>query len=309
MSISPIRNASFDYARFAAVIGIIWFHTKAPYGGYGYAGLSFFLIVLVFMAIPQISQLRTTRHRAPAILRYAAARARRLIVPWLLACGLYGALKLAEVSHGSTWGAEFDTTMWLTGTALHLWFLPFAFVICLAVWPLGRWINAMQKSVQRHLCILFMSLSLVALAVWQTASLPVPVQQWAYAMPSILLGVALALTGGKVWRMVGVAALFFIMALSANWTIGLLQTGIATATLIACSIVSIRVTALSTFAAKASFGLYLIHPAVAALISRTHIIPEHSTAFALAVTLGSLAIVAGWETIKATQPLPRLIPQ
>lgn len=309
MSSDPIRNASFDYARFAAVIGIIWFHTKAPNGGLGYAGLSFFLILLVFLAIPQISHLRPTRHRAPAFLRYAAARGRRLIVPWLMASALYGALKMAEVSRGAAWGAEFDTTMWLTGTALHLWFLPFAFVVCLAAWPLGRWISTMHRSVQMHLCMTFMCLSLSALAFWQTASLPIPVVQWTYALPSILLGVALALTGGTFWRMSGVAALFFIMALSANWTAGLMQMGIAVGVLIACSLVSTRVTVVSRFAAKASFGLYLIHPAVAAVITRTHVLSEGSTAFAVAVTLGSLAIVAGWETIKATQPLPRLITQ
>ena len=97
MPSDPTRNASFDYLRLIAVIGIIWFHTGAPHGDIGYAGLSYFLMLLVFLAVPRISQLRHTAHRAPAFLRYAAARGRRLILPWLGASLLFGGLKLTEV--------------------------------------------------------------------------------------------------------------------------------------------------------------------------------------------------------------------
>jgi peptidoglycan/LPS O-acetylase OafA/YrhL len=310
MSPDPIRNASFDYARLLAVIGIIWFHTGAPQGDIGYSGLSFFLILLVFLALPQITQMRTPRHRAPAFVRYAAARGRRLILPWLGASVLFGALKLADVARGAPWAAEFDTTMWLTGTAQHLWFLPFAFVVCLMLWPLGRCMGRMKRSVQLHLCMTFMCLSLTALAMWQLANWPSPIAEWAYALPAVFLGVALALTQGRVWRMIGVAALFFCMALSANWTLGLVQLGVATAVLILCSLIQTKTTAISAFAARSSFGLYLIHPAVAAVVTRSQIIPDHSTTFAIIVTLGSLAIVALWETIKSTAPRPkRLMPQ
>lgn len=307
MSAAPPRNASFDYARLIAVIGIIWFHTAAPYGDIGYSGLSFFVILLVFMAIPQIKHLRPTRHRAPAFLRYATARGIRLLVPWLGACVLYGSLKLAEVSRGAAWGEEFNTTMWLTGTALHLWFLPFAFAICLMLWPLGRWIDHLKRPVRLHLCMLFMCLSLIALAFWQTADLTAPVAQWAYAMPSVCLGLSLVLSGGTVLRMAGVAALFFCMALSANWTIGLRELGIATTTLILCQMIPLRPHALSDFAARASLTLYLVHPAVAAVVMRSHIIPDQSTTFAVVVTLGSIAIIALWETIRATVPRPKAL--
>lgn len=302
MSSATARNASYDYARFIAAIGIIWFHVGAPKSEIAYSGLAYFLILIPFLAIPQISQLRSTRHRAPAFLRFASARGIRLIVPWLAACVVYGALKMVDVSHGATWGDEFNTTMWLTGTALHLWFLPFAFVISLALWPLGRWIATMARSVQLHLCVTLMCLSLFALAYWQTATLPTPVVQWAYALPAVLLGAAFALTGGSVWRMTGIAALFFCMALSANWTVGLLELGIATAVLILCTLIKTKANRVSVFAARASLGLYLVHPAVAAVLARGHIIPDNSVSFAIVVILGSLAIVALWETIKATAP-------
>lgn len=302
MSLAPLRNASFDYARLMAVIGIIWFHTHAPYGDIGYSGLSYFLMLLVFLAIPQINHLRPARHRAPAFLRYATARGKRLLVPWLAACLLYGALKLAEVSRGASWAEEFDTTMWLTGTALHLWFLPFAFAICLMLWPLGRWADRLTRAVRLHLCMLFMCLALMALAVWQTATLQAPVAQWVYALPAVFLGVSFVLSGATVLRMTAVAALFFCMALSANWTTGLLQLGVATCVLITCHMIKLRPSALSHFAARISLTLYLVHPAVGALALRAQIIPDNSTTMAVVVTLGSLVIVALWETIKSTAP-------
>lgn len=299
---TPLRNASFDYVRLIAVIGIIWFHTKAPHAEIGYSGLSFFLLLLAYLAIMQISQLRDMRYRAPAFLRYAASRGMRLILPWLLVSGLFGLLKLADVMRGADWQTEFTNQMWLTGTAPHLWFLPFAFVTCLAFWPLGRMIKRMRRSVQMSLCIGFAGLSLVALTFWQTAALPAPIAEWAYALPAVCLGVSLALTGGYIWRMYLIAVLFFGFALFADLTHGLLQLGIATTLLLTCTLIKIRPHAAAAFAARASLGVYLIHPAVASILSRSQIIAEQTTLFAICVTLGSLGIIALWDSARKTAP-------
>lgn len=307
MARPPLRNASFDYARLIAVIGIIWFHTHAPYGQIGYSGLAFFLMLLVFLALPQIAQLRPARHRAPAILRYATARGQRLLMPWIAASALYGALKLVEVARGAAWGDEFNNTMWLTGPALHLWFLPFAFAVGLLLWPLGQFYAAMTRRVRWHLCATFLCLSLIMLAYWQDAALPAPVAQWAYALPAVLLGVAFVLSGATVLAMICVAVLFFCMALSGNWTTGLTELGIATTALILCQMIPLRPTALSDFAARASLTLYLVHPAVGAVVLRSQMIPDGTTTLAVVVTLGSLAIVALWETIRTTAPKPKWI--
>jgi peptidoglycan/LPS O-acetylase OafA/YrhL len=107
--------------------------------------------------------------------------------------------------------------------------------------------------------------------------------------------------------MIGVASVFFCMALSANWTIGLLQLGIASATLIACQIIRLKPNTVSDFAARASLGVYLIHPAVAAVVMRSHLVADHSTAFAVVVTLGSLVIVSLWETATNTATGPKTL--
>ena len=43
------HNASYDYVRFIAVIGIIWFHAHAPGALIGYSGLAFFLMLLCLL--------------------------------------------------------------------------------------------------------------------------------------------------------------------------------------------------------------------------------------------------------------------
>ena len=115
------RNGTLDYARLLAAFGIVFFHAGAPGGAIGYAALPFFLMLLVVLAFPG-----AVRVSFPAYLR---GRVQRLLVPWVIWSGVYGVLKLAElVVTGAPFGSEFSLNMILTGTALHLWFLPFAFL-------------------------------------------------------------------------------------------------------------------------------------------------------------------------------------
>lgn len=296
------HNASYDYARLLAVVGIIWFHAHAPGGPIGYSGLALFVILLVVMALPQIMATRLQPHRAPPMLCYAAARAQRLLVPWLIASAFYGGLKLVEVSRGAPFFTEFTLSMWLTGPALHLWFLPFAFAVCLALWPLGR---VLQRITPRHaasLALLFTAIALGALAQAQNPAALIPLAQWIYALPAVLFGVALSLTGLRPSRMLGLTLLFACCALSANWTMGLTEIIVASLLLALCTALPLRATALSRLSARSALALYLIHPAVMAVILRTGLAAEGTTALALTVTGVSLVIVALWETIAA----PRL---
>ena len=303
MSRDHIRNASYDYARLIAVIGIIWFHAHAPGGGIGYSGLAFFVLLLMLLALPQITRYRDLPHRAPAVLRYAATRGRRLLVPWLVASAFSGGFKLVEVSQGTPLAAEFTKEMWLTGTAIHLWFLPFAFAMGIILWPLGRWLRTAPVTVWGPLSLIFTACALAALAAVQTNPLPTPLAEWAHALPAVLLGTAFALTRARPGYMLGMLVLFVCAALSLQWTVGVLQIALASGLLILCRVIYMRPTALSAAAARASLWIYLIHPAVMTLAVRGDIAPDASTALAVIVTLVSLFIVAIWETIRQGRPV------
>jgi len=74
-----------------------------------------------------------SRHVRPRPLgEVARRRARRLLLPWILWCVIYG---LFEVMQALRWDqsvlGRFDSGCWFAGTSFHLWFLPFAFLASL----------------------------------------------------------------------------------------------------------------------------------------------------------------------------------
>ena len=304
MPYTPPQNATLDYARLIAVIGIIWFHAKAPGASIGYSGLAFFLMILMVLALPQILSYRTQRHRAPALLRYTAARAQRLLLPWVIASALYGVLKLVEVANGASLDTEFTPVMWITGTAPHLWFLPFAFAMCLALWPLGIALRRYDARIDLPLSLVLLSCALLALWANQHANLPMPFAQWAYALPAVFLGASFALLRDQPVHVLGLAALFVFAALSAQWTAGLLQLTLASGALVICLLLPQHPSRWSGLCARAAFLVYLIHPAVITILVRGGIAPAQSLALAVLTTFFSIGIVALWETIRLREITP-----
>jgi len=82
------RNATLDYARFLASLGIVLFHAKAPGAFIGYAALPFFMMALILLSIAGMTS-------QPFHL-FAVNRAQRLLGPWLLWSVVFGLLKLVE---------------------------------------------------------------------------------------------------------------------------------------------------------------------------------------------------------------------
>lgn len=307
MSHTDPRNASFDYARLIAVVGIIWFHAKAPGALVGYSGLAFFTVMVVLFAVPQIMDTRAQLHRAAPFLRYAAARGQRLLVPWFIASAFYGGLKVLEVIGGAPLKTEFSAEMWITGTALHLWFLPFAFAVCIALWPFGRWVRQIPVQIWSWLSLICTGVALIGLACAQTAQLPVPFAQWVYACPVVMLGVAFTLCRRNQRQTLTVFGIFACTALALDLTHGLLEVCIASLALLVCRVFPSQPSLLATWCARASLTIYLIHPAVMTVIVRGIGVAEGTTLLALLTTGFSLMIVALWETVTLSRRSPRVL--
>lgn len=110
-----MRNGFVDYCRLIAAFGIVWFHTGAPGYLLAYAGLPFFLVLL---ALP--SRLGM------------ADRARRLLLPFLIWSAIYALFRAWNAAeHGQALFGWWKPWMVLTGASIHLWFLPFAFLVAL----------------------------------------------------------------------------------------------------------------------------------------------------------------------------------
>jgi len=281
------RNATIDYARLLAAFGIVIFHAKGPGAQIGYAALPFFLMLLVVTASPGA--------RRSDFRPYATARAGRLLRPWLIWSGIYGALKLGEVIVvGIPFRTEFSSWMLLTGPALHLWFLPFALVTSLAIHPIIRW---QTNETRRAVLLVILAVStLFALGLWeQFPTLPIPITQWLYALPAVLLGLAIAVCSERPLWQIAFSIAVCAVAFGLGWTSNLSQAALAAAGLIFCLNWRVPTSWLSRWMASVSLGVYLAHPLVLSILQRA--LGEHQGGvfLTLSACIGALVIASVME--------------
>lgn len=227
------RNGLIDYGRFVAALGIVWFHSQAPGNRIAYIALPFFLVLL---SMPSSASL--------------VVRARRLLVPFVTWSLIFGMLATALAVKNndppfSWWGWH----MILTGTWIHLWFLPFAFVAAV----LAPWFRHPLASLGAALLVAFL------LAV-EGAPDMIPFGQWSFGAIPVLVGIAYFSWG---WRLA-------VITLLSSWLILYFgrpspdNTTILVGTALAMGCLSYRLpsTALSDWCARLSVWIYLAHPLI-----------------------------------------------
>ena len=288
------RNATLDYARLIASIGIIVFHVGAPGAAVGYAALPFFLMLLIFLAFP------TAVERDFGT--YAATRIARLMWPWAIWCLIYAALKLAEVAiAGVPLKSEFAIWMLLTGPSIHLWFLPFACFACIAIWPLARLSNSLPER-GRTICGMVLS-GLTALITWITHDLVVaqPFAQWLYALPAVALGSAFGFLGRTYHPTMMTALAVAIttgLLLALNWPDGAGQLAMAGLAFTLCLALPLRDRPVARRMADLSLTLYLAHPMVISILLRVPPIPDKSSEMAISAVASTVLLALGLQKLQ-----------
>ncbi|OED49396.1 hypothetical protein AB838_06890 [Rhodobacteraceae bacterium (ex Bugula neritina AB1)] len=281
------RNGTLDYARLLAAFGIVFFHVGTTGAAIGYAALPFFLLLLVVLSLPGAARL--------SFPDYVKGRVQRLLLPWLIWSGVYGGLKLAELwVTGAPFRSEFAPHMLLTGPALHLWFLPFAFATCLALYPLA---HLARRTGPESLVLMMLGCGLAVLLLRQEVSLPAPFAQWLYALPAVCVGIALALVWGRMHTMLLILTGFTCAALLSGAHQGLLQIVLAACGLILCLVWHLPASRGAQLAGTLSLGVYLAHPLVLSVLSRTTPLAPDSVTLALLGCLGGLCLALGLHLI------------
>jgi len=127
------------------------------------------------------------------IARVARRKARRLLKPWLFWSIIYGGLGLAKMVYENvSFSDVFSPTMLLTGTRIHLWFLPFAFVAALLLTSIHRRILGIPDSYTIITAISIGALCIFGCSVIQSQlQPPTPLAQWTLGLPVIPLGFAI----------------------------------------------------------------------------------------------------------------------
>jgi hypothetical protein len=232
-SVKTARNGLVDYGRFAAALGIVWFHTHVLGERVAYAALPFFLVLLTMPTGANV-----------------ASRAERLLVPFGVWSGIFAIVHvvLAVKYHMPALG-WWDWSMLLTGTWIHLWFLPFAFFAAV----LAPWF-------QHPLASLGAALLTATLLVLYGTPDQMPFGQWSFGLIPVLVGFGFFSWG---WRLA-------VTTLIGSWLI--LHFGrpspdnltILVGTGLALGILSFRLpaTPVSDWCARLSIWIYLAHPFV-----------------------------------------------
>jgi surface polysaccharide O-acyltransferase-like enzyme len=250
------RNGSVDLLRGLAVVGIVWFHAHAPGADLALAGLTVFFLLLFYYA-PGLK---------PPVGLTIAARADRLLRPWLFWSAIYGVAKLAQaIVGGVPLATEFEPWMVLTGTALHLWFLPFAF-LCLLVLGLIESLIDLTSSAGFAVALALSGVALPLSVAIARLDLDHPWSEWGAALGSVGMGLALRGTNGSRVRYLWLLAAACIGTVLSWWLDAALPLRIPLA--VAATVTALSVTAPSTALTRwigwVAMPVYLIHPLVLA---------------------------------------------
>jgi len=266
------RITSVEGLRILAGFGIVWFHTvSAPGRSIGYAGLPVFL--MIFCALIVASQRRDNDN----FYSFAKRKTLRLIKPWIfwsivyLVANIFKRLCLKEALAGCLEG-----NMLLVGASVHLWYLPYAFMVSLLFYSLRH--LGMQS--QHHPTLLFVvSISCILLVLCPVAmfsfELPLPMGQWLFGLPALSIGVAIGMAysylSGNIQRLYYVMSILstvFICVLMKFLGYRNLATPYSIAVVLVCGAFmwNGRSHKFLYKWASLTYGVYLIHPLVAGIV-------------------------------------------
>lgn len=227
------RNGLIDYGRFLAALGIVWFNAQAPGDRIAYLALPFFLVLL---ALPSTSSL--------------SMRAKRLLLPFLIWSVVFAMLNTALALKNNS--PPFEWWRWsmlLSGTWVHLWFLPFAFLAAVV----APWFRHPLASLGAAI------LTATLLAMYGSPR-PIPFGQWAFAVIPVLVGIAYFAWGWRlaVTTLLTSSLILFLGPPSPDTYTILIGTAVALVFLSNFA----PATALSDWCARISYWVYLAHPLV-----------------------------------------------
>lgn len=294
-----MRNGSLDLARLPAAFGVVLFHAHAPGGLIGYSGLAYFLILVPTLGLPSSAAARA--------VDFARNRFRRLLLPWVIWSAIFAVLEVARWLATERPSAErFDPLMLVTGTSLHLWFLPYAFVASLCLPPIRRLALTLSHPAFIILLTVVLLLLLISFAPILHGSSKPPLAQWAYGLPSLLTGLVLglALLRRVSSTPVNLAVLAVLgTAVAIGWAAEILQLTVAFLVILVCMALPIPSSPLSAFCSRHSMGVYLVHPLCISALDRALPLEPHGLPMAILVLLASLGLSVLLGHFRTTQLL------
>jgi len=302
------RIANVEKLRILAACGVASFHTHLAFPrSLGVVG--FIVLMLCFCAFT------VNKPRPYDLADLARQRAQRLLKPWLFWSVIYGILALAKVIYEDAPFSEvFSPTMFLTGTRIHLWFLPFAFVAAVFLVLVHRTIITTPITVTIPSAIVVGALCLFSCSILTQSGRPLktPLGQWLLGLPAVPLGFAI---GQSMLLETSQHRYRYLWVFSATAVSGLALTLLgfrvkfAVRYIVAVAMVCAafywqgKPDTISKVLAPLSYGIYLIHPLVLVFLNRIELARQQPLILFISVIFISAAIT--W-VIKRT-PLKQFV--
>lgn len=280
------RNGTVEIARFIAAIGIVWFHEHTPFRDIAIAGLSTFFVFLIFFSM--------RRHGTNDTLFDAVRQNALLIKLWIVWSIVYAIARIAAaIATGKPIGGEFSTWMLFTGPSLHLWFLPFSFVIVLLFCTINKvtvWLP--------HLLKIGLVLAVMGTVAYYLTKhgfpKTIPEAQYISVLPATIYAYALSI-GANTASMLMPVSILGICLLAFAPPNGYIAWALGGAIASLSLLVVTSSTSASAAMGRISLTIYLVHPAVSSAIKTAKLNPEDGILTAVIVIVLSVALSAALD--------------
>lgn len=282
------RYMGIEILRFIASFGIVWFHVGAWGAHAAYGALPVFVMLSVIFVI----------HTDVPVKAQAGKYASRLLIPWMFWSVVYAVLKIGEafISKKALL-SKFNMSMLATGTSLHLWYLPCAFLFIMLVVFIRKSIVNKQSVFSSYVFAVITGCLVIGISsFFVKITHLVPLGQWLFLFPAISFGVFFYTTQYDSYVSIlrkgfWLAMVFFII----THLLGL--KGLAIPYIVAgvaCFIFLVpKKTAgnIVLFLGKISFGIYLVHVIFISFFIKAGFAPK-SFPLVIVTFLASVAVSA-----------------
>ncbi len=239
-----------ELIRILSCFGIVWFHSMVSGHDVAYSGLVVFLILTAYFAMVSSQPKKLSE------------RLSRLLVPYLIWFIIFILFNIVRGEDAFT--SDYNwISIALTSPAIHLWYLPFAFICLVSIDFIKKYISSETMGI---FSVVMGCMLLLSSPIWREWKVNPPLSQYLHALPAIFFGVffgSFSLSSSKIKNILitfmaisnAIVLTFGLQGISITYPIGILS-----------SIILLRRKSLlpdNEFIikfAKLNFGIYLVHP-------------------------------------------------
>jgi peptidoglycan/LPS O-acetylase OafA/YrhL len=265
---SPIAHlGAVDWLRLIAILGVAYYHAfnnwypDSIVAPYLFAGLHALTAASVYFAATSRSG---TSDRDIVVKRF-----HRLIVPWLAWGALFTVMAIRS--------GKFRWSMLWVGGSTHLWFLPFIFVVGCAI-AMARRRGLIVRSPKQAIFWTFLAIAATVIEphLGPLVTTVEPVWQIVNATPSVLMGLAIFALPVNATRSIAIKQLLLFAIAGILARVFQPDVTLAWAAAAACGsvlfgiarLLPVHATPASSFVARTSFGVYLLHLVALTIVIR-----------------------------------------